>query len=267
MSKNKSDKTAPRDPAQNSEPADTESVDTESVDAEPVDAEPEKSGSGESGESGWAKGGLAALGERNAELQDQVLRMAAEMENLRRRTERDKADTAKYAISSFARDVLTIGDNIARAIEHVPEEAAEKDPALKSFLEGVRVTERELLIVMERHGIARLDPKGEKFDPNMHQAMFEAENKDVAEGTIVEVVQAGYVIAGRVLRPALVGVARGGEKPARAEPAPAPAEALKAAVDASAKPEAAAKPAAEGAAKRGRSKGKKKLGGKLDKSA
>jgi molecular chaperone GrpE len=101
----------------------------------------------------------------------------------------------------------------------------------------------------------------------MHQAMFEAENKDVAEGTIVEVVQAGYVIAGRVLRPALVGVARGGEKPARAEPAPAPAEALKATVDASAKPEAGAKPAAEGAAKKDKSKGKKKLGGKLDKRA
>ena len=252
MSKNKSDKTPPGDAAQNSEPA---------------DAEPQKPKSGDSGDSGWAKGELAVLSEQNAELQDRLLRMAAEMENLRRRTERDKADTAKYAISSFARDVLTIGDYIARAIEHVPADAAEKDPALKSFLEGVRVTERELLNVMERHGIARLDPKGEKFDPNMHQAMFEAENKDVAEGTVVEGVQAGYVIAGRVLRPALVGVARGGAKPARAEPAPAPTDALKAAIDASAKPEAAAKPAGEGAAKRGKSKGKKKLGSKLDKSA
>jgi len=256
MTKNKSDKTPPGDEPQQSEIADADRADADSS---------------ENGDSGWAKGELAALIEQNAELKDQVLRLAAEMENLRRRTERDKADMAKYAISSFARDVLTIGDNISRAIEHVPEEAAEKDPALKNFLEGMRVTERELLNVMERHGIARHDPKGEKFDPNKHQAMFEAENKDVAEGTIVEVVQAGYVIAGRVLRPALVGVARGGAKPAKTEPAPDPADTPQAADDASAKTEATAEPVKEGAtggaAKKAKPKGKKKLGGKLDKSA
>ena len=148
-------------------------------------------------------------------MKDKVLRTAAEMENLRRRTERDKADTAKFAISNFARDVLTIADNIARAIEHVPEEAAEADEALKSFLEGIQVTERELLNVLERHGIVRVDPKGERFDPNKHQAMFEVENTGVPEGTVVEVVQQGYSIAERVLRPALVGVAKGGPKPAK----------------------------------------------------
>jgi len=162
--------------------------------------------------SGWAMGELETLKEENADLKDRLLRAAAEMENVRRRTERDKADSVKFAISNFARDVLTIGDNIARAIEHVPADAAEEDTALKSFLEGIQVTERELLNVMERHGIARLNPKGERFDPNQHQAMFEVDNADVPDGTIVEVIQAGYVIAERVLRPALVGVAKGGAK-------------------------------------------------------
>jgi molecular chaperone GrpE len=127
---------------------------------------------GEAEASGWAAGELEALKEENADLKDRLLRAAAEMENLRRRTERDKSDTAKFAVSNFARDTLTIADNIARAIAHVPEDAAEEDPALKSFLEGIKVTERELMNVMERHGIARLDPKGERFDPNKHQAML-----------------------------------------------------------------------------------------------
>ena len=171
----------------------------------------------EAAASGWGKGDAEALREENAQLKDRLLRAAAEMENLRRRTERDKSDTAKFAISNFARDVLTIADNIARAIEHVPEEAAEADEALKSFLEGMQVTERELLNVLERHGITRVDPKGERFDPNKHQAMFEVENAGVPEGTVVEVVQQGYSIAERVLRPALVGVAKGGPKPAKAD--------------------------------------------------
>lgn len=175
-------------------------------------------------ESGWAAGELEALRAENEDLKDKLLRTVAEMENLRRRTERDKADTAKYAVSNFARDVLTIADNIQRAIAHVPEEAAEKDETLKSFLDGINVTERELLNVMERHGIQRVNPKGERFDPNLHQAMFEVPDTSVAEGTIMEVVQAGYVIADRVLRPAMVGVSKGGEKkPAKAEAEPAAA--------------------------------------------
>lgn len=182
--------------------------------------------------SGWGAGELEALKAENAELKDKLLRTVAEMENVRRRTERDKLDTAKYAISNFARDVLTIADNIQRTIDHVPAEAADKDPALKSFLEGVQVTERELLNVMERHGISRLDPKGERFDPNRHQAMFEVPNTEVPEGTIVEVVQAGYEIAERVLRPALVGVSKGGAKPVKVEtPGEQAAEAPQAAND------------------------------------
>lgn len=192
--------------------------------SEPVEAKtgpPDKSAGADdpspetetAGESGWTAGVLEALKAENTELKDRLLRTVAEMENVRRRTEKDKQDTAKYVISNFARDVLTVADNIALAIGHVPEEAAEKDPALKNFRDGIIVTERELLNLMERHGITRVEPMGERFDPNQHQAMFEVESKDVEEGTILEVIQAGYVIADRVLRPAMVGVSKGGAKP------------------------------------------------------
>ncbi|MGD9868759.1 MAG: nucleotide exchange factor GrpE [Hyphomicrobiales bacterium] len=173
---------------------------------------PRAKGGGEESRSGWTQGDAEALKMENADLKDRLLRLAAEMENLRRRTEREKSDTARYAISNFARDVLTIADNIQRTIEHVPAEAAQKDPALKSFLEGVQVTEREIFNVMERHGIQHIDPKGERFDPNMHQAMFEVADPSVPEGTVVQVAQPGYMIADRVLRPALVGVSKGGAK-------------------------------------------------------
>jgi molecular chaperone GrpE len=232
------------------------------------DAATPEQGEGEGEASGWAAGELEALKEENADLKDRLLRAAAEMENLRRRTERDKSDTAKFAVSNFARDTLTIADNIARAIAHVPEDAAEEDPALKSFLDGIKVTERELMNVMERHGIARLDPKGERFDPNKHQAMFEVDDKDVAEGTIVEVVQAGYVIADRILRPAMVGIAKGGGKQKRSEKA-APDTAPQAANDDTAEGEA--EPETKGEEPKEPKKGgkdqKKNIGGKVDKSA
>jgi molecular chaperone GrpE len=153
------------------------------------------------------------------------------MENLRRRTEREKTDTARYAISNFARDVLTVGDNLKRTIEHVPHEAAAQDPALKSFLEGVELTERELLNVLERHGVTRLDPKGARFDPNFHQAMYEVQDPGVPEGTVVDVMQAGYAIGDRCLRPALVAVAKGGAKQAKPQAPKGPAPAPKAAND------------------------------------
>lgn len=172
----------------------------------------------------WGMGGKAAeieaLQAETAELKDRLLRTVAEMENVRRRMERDKSETAKYAISNFARDVLSVGDNIRRAIEAVPDDAATSDSALKSLLDGVEMTERELLNVLERHGIARVEPKGERFDPNQHQAMFEIENEDVPAGTILEVMQAGYIIADRVLRPAMVGVSKGGEKLPKPVPEP-----------------------------------------------
>jgi molecular chaperone GrpE len=163
---------------------------------------------------------LDALLAENAEMRDRLLRTMADMENLRRRTEREKADTARYAISNFARDVLTIGDNLQRTIDHVPAEAAAQDPALKSFLEGVELTERELLNVLERHGVARIEPLGQRFDPNCHQAMYEVQNPEVPEGTVVEVMQSGYVIGDRCLRPALVAVAKGGAKLAKPQSPP-----------------------------------------------
>lgn len=167
--------------------------------------------------SAWSEGAAdaerAALQDENAALKDKLLRTMAEMENLRRRTEREKSDTAKYAISQFARDVLTVSDNMRRAIEAVPDEAVADDAPLKSLLDGVEVTERELTNALERHGIKRLEPKGERFDPHLHQAMFEIDRPDVVAGTVLDVLQAGYMIDDRVLRPALVSVAKGGEKP------------------------------------------------------
>lgn len=221
-------------------------------------AEPPAGGPGGAGQkSGWSTGELEALRGENADLKDRLLRAVAEMENLRRRTERDKADTSKYAISNFARDVLTIADNIALAIGHVPEEALEKDDVLKNFRDGIMVTERELLNMMERHGITRVDPKGERFDPNQHQAMFEIPNPDVPEGTIMEVIQAGYVIADRVLRPAMVGVAKGGAKQPKADPAAAEQDTPKAAND----------DIPGGPKPSGDEPGGKDIGGNVDKSA
>jgi molecular chaperone GrpE len=156
---------------------------------------------------------LETLLAENADMRDKLLRTMADMENLRRRTEREKADTARYAISNFARDVLTIGDNLKRVMEHVPADAAAQDPALKSFLEGVELTERELLNMMERHGVTSIEPLGQRFDPNSQQAMYEVPNPEVPEGTVVEVMQAGYMIGDRCLRPALVAVSKGGAKP------------------------------------------------------
>jgi len=165
---------------------------------------------------------LEALVAENADMRDRLLRTMADMENLRRRTEREKVDTARYGITNFARDVLTVGDNLRRTIEHLPAEAANEDPALKSFLEGVELTERELHNVLERHGVTKIEPLGQRFDPNCHQAMFEVEDPSVPEGTVANVMQAGYVIGDRCLRPALVAVAKGGPKASApaAEPSP-----------------------------------------------
>jgi len=157
---------------------------------------------------------LETLLAENSDMRDKLLRTMADMENLRRRTEREKADTARYAISNFARDVLTIGDNLKRVIEHVPADAAAQDPALKSLLEGVELTERELLNMMERHGVTTIEPLGQRFDPNSQQAMYEVPNPEVPEGTVVDVMQAGYMIGDRCLRPALVAVSKGGAKQA-----------------------------------------------------
>jgi molecular chaperone GrpE len=155
---------------------------------------------------------VATLEGRIAELTDRLLRAHAEMDNLRKRTERDKEDTAKYAITRFARDVLSVGDNLQRAIAAVPAGAAEEDVALKALVDGVSMTEREFLNALERNGVKRIDPEGDPFNPHAHQAMTEIENRDVPPGTIVQVYQPGYELGDRVLRPAMVVIAKGGAK-------------------------------------------------------
>jgi len=151
------------------------------------------------------------------DLKDKVLRAHAEMDNIRKRAEREKEDAAKYAITKLARDIVGVGDNFQRAIDAVPSGAAEQDPTLKSFLEGVTMTERELLNVLDRHGIKRLQPINEPFNPHLHQAVTQVPRDDVPAGTVVAVYQAGYTIADRVLRPAMVGVAQAAPKPNGAE--------------------------------------------------
>lgn len=163
---------------------------------------------------------VAALQAEVNDLKDRLLRAHAEMDNIRKRADREKADTLKYAVSKFAQDVLSVGDNVQRAIAAVPPEAAEQDPALKSFLEGVTMTERELIHVLERHGINRMDPLGAPFDPHHHQAVMETQNADVPNGTVTQVLQGGYMIEDRVLRPAMVIVAKGGPKLATPDRAP-----------------------------------------------
>jgi molecular chaperone GrpE len=159
----------------------------------------------------------AELAREAADLKDRLLRSLAEMENLRRRTEKQIADERVYGIASFARDMLAVADNMRRALEAVTPELHETaDPAAKALIEGVELTERELLKVLEKHGVKKLEPLGSKFDPNLHQAMYEVPDPSVPAGTVVQVVQAGYTIGDRVLRPALVAVSKGGAKAAAA---------------------------------------------------
>lgn len=161
---------------------------------------------------------IAALEADNTELKDQILRVAAEMENLRKRTQRDVQDARTYAVTNFARDMLSVSDNLRRALDTIPAEALDGDASLKSLAEGVEMTERAMLQALERHGVKKLEPEGQKFDPNFHQAMFEVPNPDLPANTVVQVVQDGYAIGDRVLRPALVGVAKGGPKAAESAP-------------------------------------------------
>jgi molecular chaperone GrpE len=154
---------------------------------------------------------IEALQAENAELKDRVLRTHAEMENLRKRTERDVADTRSYAIAGFARDMLSATDALSRALLVIPEETRQTaEGTLKSLIEGLELAEREMQRLLGKHGVKPIEAAGQKFDPNKHQAMFEVPNTAVPEGTVVQVVQEGFAIGERVLRPAMVGVAKGG---------------------------------------------------------
>ena len=162
---------------------------------------------------------VEALTAENAELKDRLLRTIAEMENLRKRTERDVADTRSYAIAGFARDMLTATDALSRALLVIPAETRETaDGTLKSLIEGIELADREMQRLLAKHGVKPIEAAGQKFDPHKHQAMFEVPNADVPEGTVVQVVQEGFAIGDRVLRPAMVGVAKGGAAAAPSAP-------------------------------------------------
>lgn len=150
-----------------------------------------------------------------AEKHNLYLRAMAEMENVRRRLEKEKEETAKYAVGKFAKDILSVGDNFQRAIAAVPQEAAESDPALKSFLDGVVLAERDFSAALERHGVRQIDPVGQPFNPHHHQAVMEQENSTVPAGTVLQVFQVGYLLEDRCLRPAMVVVSKGGPKSPR----------------------------------------------------
>lgn len=149
----------------------------------------------------------AELEAQVSDLTDRLLRTAAEMENVRKRAQKDREDASKFATSKFAEDMLAVADNLARALEAVTEEVRANEAA-KGLIEGVDLTMKELGGALERHGIVQIAAAGAKFDPNLHQAMFETETSDFEPGTVMQVLRSGYTIHGRLLRPAMVGVAK-----------------------------------------------------------
>jgi molecular chaperone GrpE len=151
---------------------------------------------------------LADANAKLAELKDQTLRALAETENVRRRVQRDRDEALKFATTGLAKDLLPVADNLRRALDAIPKDAIEKDEALRNFATGVEMTERLLLAALERHQIKRIEAVGQKFDSNLHQAMFEVPGTGQPAGTVVQVLEAGYTIQDRLLRPALVGIAK-----------------------------------------------------------
>ena len=150
-----------------------------------------------------------SLAAENAKLKDQLLRALAELENVRKRAEREKEQTRKFGIADFARDLLSVSDNLRRALDAAPQDRTQIDEALGNLITGVEMTEKELLSAFEKHGIRKLQPLGEVFDYNFHQAMFEVESNDHGAGIVMQVLQVGYAIGDRLLRPAMVGVSKG----------------------------------------------------------
>ena len=157
---------------------------------------------------------IEKLNAENVELKDRVLRTLAEMENLRRRTEKEVSDAKSYGVTNIARDMIAFADNLRRAIESVPIAAREVEGDLRTLVEGLELTERDFQSRLARYGVKKLEPQGQKFDPNMHEALFEIPDPSVPNGTVMQVVESGYSIGDRCLRPAKVGVARGGPKAA-----------------------------------------------------
>ena len=183
-------------PAKNAQPSETATA--EQGPPEPAPTQPP------------AEERIAKLEADLAEARDRMLRALAETENVRRRLEREREDTARYAISRFAGDILTVADNLRRALDAVPAAAVEKDEFLAKLVDGVGATEKNLLSTLEKNGVKKLDPAGQKFDPNFHEVLFELDAPDQPVGTVVQVLEAGYTIGDRLLRPARVAAAKGG---------------------------------------------------------
>ena len=207
-------------PEAEAEAAPEEAEDGEHPEADEDGEHPEAAEDGEHLEAGEVE---ASDGE--AALKDQLLRALADTENVRRRARKDVEEARAYAISNFAQDLLGVADNLGRALESIPAERREHDEAVKAIADGVEMTARELDSVLARHGITKIDPLGEKFDYNLHQALFETAETDRPDGTVVQVAQIGYKIGERLLRAAMVGVAKGGAATAPCEPAAAADEA------------------------------------------
>lgn len=186
----------------------TGQTDAEREDARPAEEAQPQAQAGE----GHPEDRLAAVEAERDALKDKLLRTLADMENMRRRTERELAEARVYATTNFARDMLNVADNVRRALDSLGEAREGLEGPAKALVEGIELTERDLLHTLERHGVKPVEPQGQKFDPNLHQAMFEVPDPSVPNGTVVQVVQTGYVIGERVLRPALVGVSKGGPK-------------------------------------------------------
>jgi len=186
------------------------------MNGEDEDYLPESQGNGAG--DGTAQDEVAQLKTETADLKDRLLRALADAENVRRRAERDKADASQYAVTKFARDMLSVADNLKRALDAYPPDArAGASPQVKAVIEGIEATERHLQTTLERYGVKMIDTTGARFDPNLHQAIAEVPSEGKPPGTIMNVVQTGYIIADRLLRPAMVTIARGDAKPASAQ--------------------------------------------------
>jgi molecular chaperone GrpE len=168
--------------------------------AEDIGAPPAPAGEGDR---------IALLEAEISRLKDQLLRALAETENVRRRGQRERGDAVKYGAAALVKDLLAVSDNLRRAIDSVPGDAAVDDDRLKTLLDGVELTEKELLSVFERHHIVKLEPLGEKLDPHRHEAMYEVPDPSQPPGTVVQLIEPGYLLHDRLVRPARVGVAKG----------------------------------------------------------
>ena len=208
-----------QDETERSEPEAEAAASTQQSDAETSDAEEKNAGTAEALPDDDPAEETAEIDEDEADvgedaLKDQLLRALADAENARRRAKKDVEEARAYAISRFAQDLLGVGDNLSRALDSIPAERRESDEAVKAIAEGIEMTAREFEAALGRHGITKIDPLGEKFDYNLHQALFETDQTDQPDGTVVQVLQTGYRIGERLLREAMVGVAKGGAAPA-----------------------------------------------------